>query len=64
MNCLNQIGALDEKINLVNKTLSRHIDGLLAAGLLVQSSGQGPQCHPLLTEIATRDAVKKDVLKY
>jgi len=59
MGCLNQIGALDENNKpFVNKTLSRHIDGLLAAGLLVQSSGQGPQCHPLLIEIATRDAVR------
>jgi len=58
-NCLNQIGALDENNKpFINKTLSRHIDGLLAAGLLVQESGQGPQCHPLLAEIATRDAVK------
>lgn len=59
MGCLNQTGALDENNKpFVTKTLSRHIDGLLAAGLLVQSSGQGPQCHPLLTEIATRDAVQ------
>jgi len=58
-NCLNQIGRLDENNKpFINKTLSRHIDGLLTAGLLVQESGQGPQCHPLLTEIATRDAVK------
>ncbi|WP_409879330.1 hypothetical protein [Dendronalium sp. ChiSLP03b] len=59
MNCLNQIGTLDENNKpFINKSLSRHIDGLLAAGLLVQSSGQGPKCHPLITEIATRDAVK------
>ncbi|TFI54938.1 DEAD/DEAH box helicase [Mastigocladus laminosus UU774] len=59
MGCLNQIGALDENNKpFVNKTLSRHIDELLAAGLLIQESGQGPQCHPLLTEIATRDAVR------
>lgn len=59
MNCLNQIGTLDENNKpFINKSLSRYIDGLLAAGLLVQSSGQGPQCHPLITEIATRDAVK------
>lgn len=59
MNCLNQTGALDENNKqFVNKTLSRHIDGLLEAGLLVQESGQGPQCHPLLTEIATRDLVQ------
>ncbi len=59
MACLNQIGIFDENNKpFVNKTLSRHIDGLLEAGLLVQESGQGPQCHPLLTEIATREAVQ------
>lgn len=59
MNCLKQIGTLDENNKpFVNKTLSRHIDGLLAVDLLIQSTGQGPQCHPLITEIATRDAVK------
>lgn len=61
MNCLNQTGALDENNkSFVNKTLSRHIDGLLEAGLLVQESGQGSQCHPLLTEIVTRDVVQTE----
>lgn len=58
MNCLNQTGTLDENNKpFVSKTLSRHIDKLISAGLLIQESGQSPQCHPLLTEIATRDAV-------
>src|SRR5579883_3654221 len=52
MSCLSHIGALDENHKpFVSKTLSRHIDGLLALGLLIQETGQGPQCHPLLTEI-------------
>src|SRR5579883_2292383 len=59
MSCLSHIGALDENHKpFVSKTLSRHIDGLLALGLLIQETGQGPQCHSLLTEIATRDAVR------
>ncbi|MBW4629025.1 MAG: hypothetical protein KME49_26840 [Brasilonema octagenarum HA4186-MV1] len=59
MNCLNQTGTLDENNKpFVSKTLNRHIDKLISADLLIQESGQVLQCHPLLTEIATRDAVK------
>ncbi|MBD2770910.1 DEAD/DEAH box helicase [Iningainema tapete] len=59
MGCLNQIGVLDQKGKpFVNNILKPYIDSLLAAELLVQESGQGPQCHPLLVEIATRDTVK------
>lgn len=58
MMCLNQTGACDTKGKpFTNSTLKPYIEQLLEAGLLVQKSGQGPQCHPLLVEIATRDAV-------
>ena len=30
----------------------------MATELLIQEPGQGPRCHPLLAEIATRDAVR------
>ena len=39
-------------------TLKPYIDQLITLSLLLQERTQGPQCHPLLTEIATRDAVK------
>ncbi len=38
-------------------TLKPYLDRLLKANLLIQAAGQGPQCHPLLAEIATRDAI-------
>ncbi|MGJ5674326.1 MAG: DEAD/DEAH box helicase [Nostochopsis sp.] len=61
LDCFNYIGARDNNYKpFVNATLKPYIDGLLAAGFLVQSQGQGPQCHPLLVEIATRSAVKAD----
>ncbi len=39
-------------------TLKSYIDQLISQSLLLQDRTQGLQCHPLLTEIATRDAVK------
>jgi SNF2 family DNA or RNA helicase len=59
LDCFNYIGARDKNYkSFVNATLKPYIDGLLTAGLLIQEQGQGPQCHPLLVEIATRSAVK------
>ncbi len=59
LECLTYIGARNEKGHLFNaSTLKPYINKLLAAGLLVQPLGQGPQCHPLLVEIATRDSVR------
>jgi hypothetical protein len=59
ISCLSRTGALDENNKpWVTKTLSRQIDKLLTAGLLVQKSRTDPECHPLLTEIATRHAVQ------
>jgi SNF2 family DNA or RNA helicase len=60
MECFNQIGERDEKGRLfIAKTLKPYLDRLLEAGLLLQESGQGLQCHPLLVEIATRDALRE-----
>ncbi|MGA7937182.1 MAG: ATP-dependent helicase, partial [Kovacikia sp.] len=57
--CLNQVGAQDKNGKLFTATtLKPFIDRLLELGLLVQGGGLGPQCHPLLTEVATRDAVR------
>lgn len=59
VSCISKTGALDENNKLwVTKTLSPQIDKLLKAGLLVQESRSGAECHPLLTEIATRHAVQ------
>ena len=57
--CLNQTGVQDESSKpFTPQTLIPYLDRLLESGLLVQENGQGLQCHPLLVEIATRDAVK------
>jgi superfamily II DNA or RNA helicase len=59
LSCLNHTGTLDKREKLfVSSTLKVYLDRLLATQLLTQQSGQGPQCNPLLVEIATRDAVK------
>ncbi|MFK0735410.1 MAG: SNF2-related protein, partial [Gloeotrichia echinulata HAB0833] len=61
LDCFNYIGARDKNYkHFTNPTLKPYIDGLLAAGFLVQEQGLGPQCHPLLVEIATRSAVKAE----
>jgi superfamily II DNA or RNA helicase len=52
-----QVGNNNGK-HFTSPSLKPYIDRLLDAGVLVQHSGQGPQCHPLLVEIATRDAVQ------
>jgi hypothetical protein len=59
VSCISKTGALDENNKpWGTKTLSPQIDKLLKAGLLVQESRSGIECHPLLTEIATRHAVQ------
>ncbi|MHC5722375.1 MAG: hypothetical protein ACYTX0_62785, partial [Nostoc sp.] len=59
VSCLSKIDALDENNKpWVTKTLSPKIDKLLKVGLLIQENRQGAECHPLLTEIATRHAVQ------
>jgi len=58
--CLNQTGTRDKNGKpFTQQTLKPYIEQLLAAGLLVQNSSQGPQCNSLLVEIATRDAVQR-----
>ncbi|UKP01196.1 hypothetical protein [Nostoc sp. UHCC 0870] len=59
VSCLSTTGALDENNKpWGTKTLSPQIDKLVKSGLLVQESRSGTECHPLLTEIATRHAVQ------
>lgn len=57
--CLNQIGVHNKNDKpFTQQTLKPYIERLLEVGLLIQESGKGPQCHPLLVEIATRAAVQ------
>ncbi|AHJ28597.1 DEAD/DEAH box helicase [Nodularia spumigena CS-584] len=64
ISCLSQADILDEKNKPFEiKTLSYQLDKLLKAGLLVQECKTGPECHPLLTEIATRHALQTGQLE-
>ncbi|NET37097.1 MAG: DEAD/DEAH box helicase [Cyanothece sp. SIO1E1] len=54
--CFNRLDP--DAVQFTQKSIKPHIDYLLAANILVQTSGQGPRCHPLLMEVATRDALK------
>lgn len=57
--CLNKTGARHPNGNwFTAPTIKPYIDRLLELEVLVQEPGVGPQCHPLLVEIATRDAVR------
>ncbi|NJL62703.1 MAG: DEAD/DEAH box helicase [Methylacidiphilales bacterium] len=59
VNCLERASIYDDKSKLfVSKTLTPYIDKLIADGSVVQEQKLGYRCHPLLMEIATRDAVK------
>jgi SNF2 family DNA or RNA helicase len=61
MMCLNLARVTDAKGRaFTNAALKPYIDRFIELGLLVQSGGQGPQCNPLLVEIATRDAIKAE----
>ena len=59
LSCLSQTAALDEKNRpWTTNTLNYQIEKLVIALLLVKENKLGPECHPLLTEIATRHAVE------
>ncbi|MBW4418907.1 MAG: DEAD/DEAH box helicase [Myxacorys californica WJT36-NPBG1] len=58
LECFNRTGTVDEQGKLLGaSTLRTRIERLLKANLLIQEPGQGPQCHPLIVEIVTRDAI-------
>ncbi|MDX2229652.1 MAG: SNF2-related protein [Leptolyngbyaceae cyanobacterium bins.349] len=57
--CLNHTGTRDKDGRaFVQQTLKPHLDHLQTKGVLLQEYGQNLQCHPLLAEIATRDAIQ------
>ncbi|MBS9384168.1 MAG: DEAD/DEAH box helicase [Dolichospermum sp. BR01] len=59
ISCLSQTAALDEKNRpWTTTTLNYQIEKLVIAVLLVKENKLGPECHPLLTEIATRHAIE------
>jgi SNF2 family DNA or RNA helicase len=59
VNCWNYLGEKDRGGKVLTiTTIKPLIDRLIQRGALIQPGGLGPQCHPLLAEIATRDAVR------
>jgi hypothetical protein len=59
LNCLNYLNENDRGgKHFTASTIKPYIDRLIERGVLTQAGGAGPQCNPLLAEIATRDAVK------
>ncbi|BAY29581.1 SNF2-related protein [Nostoc carneum NIES-2107] len=59
LECFNSISVGDKNYKyLTGPTLKPYLEKLLTQGFLIQGQGQGPQCHPLLVEIATRSAIK------
>lgn len=58
LSCFNPLGTKDKTGKTYTTTgIKSHLDRLLQDGFLVQYSGQGPQCNPLIVEVATREAV-------
>ncbi|NJO41547.1 MAG: DEAD/DEAH box helicase [Cyanobacteria bacterium RU_5_0] len=59
INCWNQLGEPDRGgKHFTSPSIKPYIDRLIHVGVLIQPTGSGPQCHPLLAEVATRDAVQ------
>ncbi|MGK7894018.1 MAG: DEAD/DEAH box helicase [Xenococcus sp. (in: cyanobacteria)] len=62
LQCINAIRQKQGSIiNFNNRTLKPYLENLLEQDLLIQEPGKSPQCHPLIAEIATRDAIKAGV---
>jgi SNF2 family DNA or RNA helicase len=59
VSCINHLNEKDRGgKHFTSPNIKPYIDRLIEIGVLVQSSGTGPQCNPLLAEVATRDAVQ------
>ena len=62
LKCLDSIGEKQENGSAFNnKALKPHLEYLLEQNLLIQEKGKSPQCHYLIAEIATRDAIQAGV---
>jgi superfamily II DNA or RNA helicase len=59
LTCVNQ-AKLHQGKAFTAVTFKPYLDKLINQGMLVQPSGIGPQCTPLLIEIATREAIVAD----
>lgn len=60
MDCLNRTGTKNKNgKTFVTKNMKPILDSLVEKGLLYHEGGHKIRCHPLLEEIATRDAVQE-----
>ena len=58
--CVDSCHILDENEKVFTATtLSKYINTLINSEVLIQKRGKGPQCNPVIAEIATRDAVQE-----
>ena len=58
LTCFNQLSTKDKTGKAYTTTgIKPHLDRLIQDQILIQNSGQGPQCNPLIVEVATRDAI-------
>jgi len=59
INCWNHLGEPEKGgKHFSAPSIKPYIDRLIELNVLVQHGNTGPQCNPLLAEVATRDAVK------
>jgi superfamily II DNA or RNA helicase len=57
LTCINRV--LPKGVKPFNVTsLKSHLDRLVELGMLEQSTGLGPECHPLLAEVLTRESIE------
>jgi superfamily II DNA or RNA helicase len=57
--CFNRTGTLDEQGKVLGTPAFKiAVERLLKLELLIQEGGNGPNCNPLIVEIATRDAIQ------
>ena len=61
LTCFNSVCQYLGHPTLTYENFEPYLDSLLAANLLIQNQSLEPQCHPLLAEIATRDAIQERV---
>jgi hypothetical protein len=62
LECINQTSLRNtDRKAFLSTTLRPSLESLIQAGILIQDKSQRLQCHPLLGEIATRDAITSKI---
>lgn len=59
VNCWNHLGTQDRgNVHFSQPSLKPYLERLIQQQVVVQSAQYGPQCHPLIVEVATRHAIR------